>query len=371
MFHVIILSAGSLLGQNILDVLETRRGNLTITGADASCDNSRVFRCDAVYRCPLVGSDDFEPFILSLIEKEKPDLVLPGRDHDALFLARLIEKYPALTPIVCTGSSEALELMNDKALSYLFAREKSLPFAESFIMEKQTLEEVMKWADKTGFPIFAKPRQGFGSLGCKFVLDADQLKELFESSASDYLLQELLDFNHEKQQYILSFQQGIKSGVPIFSHLPDRYQYAGQTMILPDGSLAEVFTSVNLMIVGRCERTERYVDPELTAVVKQFALAMSEKGWRGFFNIQCKKTERGFVAHEMNGRMTGTTSARRLMGYDEFALLLRYFKGMALESAGPEDSACTGYVFRSLTDYFVSYDAVQKFTEEGFWRRVK
>ena len=56
----------------------------------------------------------------------------------------------------------------------------------------------------------------------------------------------------------------------------------------------------------------------------------------------------------MSGRMTGSTSARGYLGYDEIRILIKEFYGIDIgkDSRYKRDNA--GVVYRSLTDYYVS-----------------
>ncbi len=50
--RLLILSVGSLLGQNVLDALEGRRERVHVIGASLAADNARLFRCDTAYLTP-------------------------------------------------------------------------------------------------------------------------------------------------------------------------------------------------------------------------------------------------------------------------------------------------------------------------------
>jgi hypothetical protein len=43
---ILVLSVGSLLGQNILDALEGRREQVDVIGGDTGTTNARLFRCE-------------------------------------------------------------------------------------------------------------------------------------------------------------------------------------------------------------------------------------------------------------------------------------------------------------------------------------
>lgn len=366
MFRILLLSAGSLLGQNVLDSIKNRRNKIKITGLDSDPESPRIYRCDKVYISPLTEAKKFENFVLNIINIEKPQLVLPGGDRDVLFLSKLIDKHPVLARIIPLGNSKAAEIINDKALSYKFSIEHNLPFAKTLILDNCNINDAINWAKKVKYPLIAKPKKGYGSLGVKFVINEDQLIELVKQYSESYLLQELLDYSNEKKEYIEQIQIQIKSGIPLFTYFPDYFEYTAQTCILPDGSHSEIFTSLTSMIVGKCEKSEYFVDNEFLNVAKKFATAISKIGWRGMFNLQCKKTINGYIAYEMNGRMSGSSSARELMGYDEIGLLSKYYSGYDISSNAAYERT-SGYIARSLTDYYIKYNDVKKLKTNLIW----
>ncbi|MBN2639957.1 MAG: hypothetical protein JXR65_12815 [Bacteroidales bacterium] len=367
MFHILQLSAGSLVSQNVLDSLEGRRDKILITGLDANYRSSRIYRCDKVYISPRIDSVDFENFLLKIIALEKPDIILPGGDHDVFFLSGLLDKYPHLSDIIPVGSIKAASIINDKALSYHFSLEYGLPFADTFVLEGSKIQDVVQWADKVAYPLIAKPRKGYASLGVKFVVNRNQLTELWKDShGKEYILQELLVYTEDIEKYIVDFQSQIKMGVPLFAYIPDHEEYTAQTCILPNGSVAEIFTSITDMVMGKCESSMYIDDSELKNVAEKFANAISNIGWRGMFNLQLKKTVKGYVAYEMNGRMSGSTSARALVGYDEIAILANMYCGYKI-SPKKRYERMDGYISRSPSDYFVVYKNLNQLNTNGVW----
>jgi carbamoyl-phosphate synthase large subunit len=366
--HLLLLSAGSLLGQNILDCLEGRRSGVRVTGINSQSANARIFRCDRVHLSPRSDEPDFESFLIDKIEAEQPDLILPGRDEDVLHLAELSLRYPSLRVRIPGGSVEGARIMYDKGLSYQFACKYSLPFVPSLIPEATAPNrEIQAWAS-TRYPIMAKPAQGFGSNGIRIITDETQLSALLEISRVGLVLQELVDFGEERLQRLLSLREELAAGIPLFFQVPDTRQFAGQAIILPDGSIGGLFTSRSLMVMGRCEASEPWADPALEQVTRQYAEAIAAIGWRGMFNLQCRQDPEGqYLAHEMNGRMSGSSSARRWLGFDEIRQLVQAFAGIDI---GPGEEAPfdrVDSVQRSLTDYLVPADGLSALVQHGVW----
>lgn len=366
-FHILMLSAGSLLGQNVLDNLENRRSRVRITGLNSEVSNPRIFRCDKVYKSPLLNSDNFEDFITEIVKKEQPDMILPGRDADVLLLAGLAEKYSDMKRLIPGGSLKAAQIMDNKWESHLFAARYGLPFAPSFLPAGREPVEVINWACNFGFPILAKPLGGFGSLGVKIICDVNQLIVFLNKGTDGMLLQKILGPGDKWSQNIKTIRAGADSGIPLFTYLTDENQYASQTIIYPDGTLGRIFASRNLMVIGRCERSEICNDADFIKTTEKFAASIADEGWRGMFNLQCRKTESGYYGFEMNGRMSGGTSARGWLGYDEIRELIKGFYGLDIGRDDRYPDKSSGIVFRSLTDYFTKDEDIRKLENDGVW----
>ncbi len=201
---LLITSVGSLLGQNILDSIESRRNMLNVVGIDASAENPRNFRCDTVYLIHKSDSPHFETDFNEIIEKEKPDFILPGRDGDSIFLADLKSKYPEkFANKIPFGSSYIPSIMLDKHKSSEFCKKNQLPFADTLFYNNESDKAVLNtFIDKHGFPLVVKPREGFGSHSVYYVLNHEQVNEKLkeESYNPDGLVQRTI--------------RAIKSAVP-------------------------------------------------------------------------------------------------------------------------------------------------------------
>lgn len=320
---ILITSVGSLVGLNILDTLGSRRHLLEVIGCNIHGKDPYIFRCDRIYKVSSTTNRDF--FISELfgiILREKPDLVLPGRDDDAVILSLLRELHPELNKVIPCGKPKAAEIMQDKLSSYEFAKEHGLPFAETIEIKPDNKSFIANYAEGIGFPMIAKLRYGYASKGVFFVRNLSELDKLFESSEY-FVIQEYLDPNPEIDNYLEQYH----FLPPLFFQVPENTQYAAQCVISPAGEMSRIFISVNKMVLGRCERSEIIENKEIEKVTLSYAKAFYKAGWCGSLNIQLKPDKTGkWKALEFNPRMTGSTSARYLMGFDEVGIIFDYFK---------------------------------------------
>lgn len=363
-FKVLVTSVGSLVGQNILDLLEPRRDHVFVAGTNLDARNGRIFRCDVAYLVPPTDQHAaFERRMLEIIADLQPDLVLSGRDHDVLVQARWHDTRPELRPCLTAGPRAAAEIMHAKLKSHAFAQEAGLAFAETATCGPGgDWQPVLALAERHGFPLLAKPNLGYGS---QQVIAVQSAAALAHFPADDsYVFQEFLD-----PPDLPDFAAQLRRGVPLFFSIPETGQYAAQTTIGRQGEIGPIFCSLNTMVAGRCEYSERLDDPALADLSRRFAEAIAARGWQGPFNLQCKKRRDGsYAGFEMNGRMSGSTSARRHMGYDEMEILVRLLCPERRLPALPPVPASQVRVLKTLVDLPLDDVRIAHLEETGVWR---
>ena len=362
---ILIMSVGSLLGQNLLDSLETRRHLVQVMGVNSKPDNPRIFRCDQAFLLPALGAADFESQWLSLLQAQQPDLILPGRDDDVVFLARFREQHPEFASLIPCGASGLAEICRDKYATYLWAQEQELPFAHSFVYTRATPPSALRdFVAQVSYPLIAKPRQGFGSQGVYLVMDDAALAQLLP--LEDLLFQEYL----EPRTDLSDYQQLWQRGLPLFFQIPESTQYSAQTLIPPSGELADCLLGISTMVHGRCELFRPFADSELEQLLRRYARVFYAQGWRGPLNLQCKRDRLGqWQVHEINLRMTGGTSARLCLGYDEIGTLMQHFYPRFNLPNQSHAAREAGTVYRVLMDQFVPERWVQDLARTGQWQR--
>ena len=367
---LLITSMGSLVGQNIMELLQGRRHTFHVAGLNTESDNAVIFQSDEIWKCPPSAADAYPDFLIRIIEKLQPDFVLPGRDSDVGILSKIRDQYPEWSDMLPVGTTEAAEIMDDKFQSADFAVRHGLPFARSIDPTELSGEPLAAAILALGFPQIAKPRKGFGSQGVRYLINLDQALLLCSHSPGEYVLQELIDPPAGLTKHIERYLKELEAGIPAFFQLPDDRQYAGQCMIAPGGEIGPVCCSRSTMVIGRCERSEVIINPEMEGIVRRYAEAISDIGWRGPFNIQGRMSDRGFVAVEMNGRFSGSTSARGWMGHDEIRELYLAFRGIDI---GPNPDRPTGHeglVLRVLSDRHIRYMDIATLNQSGYWQAV-
>lgn len=361
-YKIFITSVGSLVGQNILDALENRRSRIFIAGTNSLAEAPGNVRCDQTWLVPEANSrQDYKTCLLSLFSSEKPDLVIPGRDDDVVILAELAQDHPEMADIFLVGCREMALVMDDKFASAAFAEQHGLPFAETVASDDiEARGKIYGLLEKYGFPLIAKPRAGNGSKGVLMLTTTSHIENIV--GVSDYAIQPMIDPPENREL-------DLTLGLPFFWGVSETRLYGVQHLIDRAGQIDSGCGFLAKMVMGRCERLQRCDDAGLLRVARRYAESAASCGWRGPINLQFKKNRDGeFIAIELNGRFTGGTSARCLLGFDEVGTVLNTWLGPDAVERRPI-SGQTSVVIKSLSDFPLDDAALRTLQLEGKWSR--
>lgn len=363
--RILLLSGACLVGQNIVAALAQRRDQLVLHATNSKADEPALFDFDTAYLTPSVAADPlaFAARFDEILGEFAPDLVIPCRDDDVAFLAAQAERNPGArrTTYLC-GPHLIANALLDKWESRCFSAAYGLPFAAT-IRSDTTADKLATFVREHGFPLIAKPIQGFASRGVLLVSNRDQLEML--AGRQDYIIQEYLGDAEAVYAYAAN---AVREGVPLF-HTFERTKHSIQACISPEGRITGVMASRNLMRFGRSERVEVETDPELQAAGTRWAAIFAEAGWRGPLNIQCQRGRDGHLRiYEYNGRFTGATAARCLLGFDEVGIVLRDWLGYDLRPITPPSGAHS--VIRAMTSRVLDPGKIAAIGRESVWRSL-
>jgi biotin carboxylase len=327
MTRILISSVGSLVGQNVLDTLDDRRAAFHVAGT-TSVSRIAMDRCNRVYLVPETTAPLplFQRRFAEVFEREKPDVVLPGRDADVTALAGMAANDAVLAARLACGSVVCARLFEDKWLSHGFAVEHGLDFAASAIASgPDGHAAVERLAARHGFPLIAKPRLGFASRDVLLLHDRRQLEAALREPG--LIFQEYLG----DASRIAAFVAGCEAaGLPLHYSL-EADKFAVQTLVRRDGQAGVVFCTRHRMHVGRSVEVDLIDDARLHRLGTDYARALAAAGWRGPLNIQCQLSAQGrYCAYELNGRLTGATAARYFLGYDEVGAIIEDLSGRSV-----------------------------------------
>lgn len=357
--NILLLSGASLVGQNILQVLHGRRHGLRLLATNSLANAPALADFDSVFLAPQTQSDPaaFDAYIEQLIDREKPLLTIPCRDDDVVALARLAARRPDLASRLLCGSMDSAGATVDKWASWEFSQQWELPFVPTIIPTDEALVE--GFARIHGFPLLAKPRFGFASRGVSLILNCDQLASIIGNTS--LLLQRYIGCPQTVSDYI---EASRSAGIPLFNSF-ESTKYSFQAMIGNAGEVLGQFATEHQMSQGVSQRVAKSHDADGLALGIKCAEAFAAAGWRGPINVQCQRTPGGeLLAYEFNGRFTGATAARMMLGYDELAIALQHFAEVALISP---DRSTASYVVKQPVSCAVLPEIQSVLETHGVW----
>ncbi|MEZ0374943.1 MAG: hypothetical protein ACAI44_38005 [Candidatus Sericytochromatia bacterium] len=363
MIRILICSVGSLVGQNLLDALETRRQGLRLIGINSVAANPQNFRCDAAYLAPPTAETmAYEAFLLDLLAREQPDLILSGRDQDTLFLTAFRERFPAFTARIPYASAALAQMSFDKWQTCQFALSQGLAFARTLLARASQPAPLEAFCREVGFPLVAKPLRDSDAAAVRVIRQPAELERLL-AVEPELLLQEYLG----DPAPLLQALAGLEPAPPLFYQAPDTWHCSCQTVVTGPELVAPVFCSFDRHLQGRTECFEPYADPALAELARNYALAFAAAGGIGPFNVQCRRDRRGrWKALAINLRQGGNTFSRLQCGYDELGLLISTFApglDFPVIATAPESR---GKVLKTQRNWFVPDRWIEEL-EQGSW----
>lgn len=362
--RLLVLAAGTRVGQNILATFNGRRDNVALIATTSVAAEPGPFGYDTVYLVPETASPDFEARLLEIVAREDIDLVVPCRDDDVLMLAKLRERIPDLASRILSGSVAAAHAICDKAEGYAFSARHDLPFAPTLVDGGP--DERAAFVREHGFPLIVKPRRGYASLGVYLVWNERQLENAFTRDGT--VAQKWLG----DPQVLARFLDAVeREGMPLF-HTFQGQRHSIQVVIAPDGSMTDVMC---IRLQSDRRRSKNVMaDPEPAAreIGERCGAAFSAAGWRGPLNIQCQKDGRGrLLIHEYNGRFTGATMTRWHLGLDEVGTTIAAFTGRAIGAASCTPSSAPREIFETVEARGANPTDVAMLARDRVWHRQR
>jgi len=308
---------------------------------------------------------EYYDFFRKVIIEESPDIVIPGRDVDVIILGQLKKEFPDRAHTFIAGPPKLSQLMEDKWLSYCFAKEHGLPFADSIEYNlTDNPEKVEKFIRSHGFPLIVKPKKGFASKGVTLVLNEDHLNL---ENTGEMIIQEYLGDGDKLYEF---YETINRKGLPLFYSV-EEVKYSLQCFIDLEGKVKGRFITAHRMVNGVSAGVTKFEDPELSKILHQYCEVFSKKGWFGPLNIQVQQSHKNkvFKAYELNARYTGATAARYLLGYDEVGFGMEISFG----AEAPKDQLYNSQdsVNKQTFVSQIPRDKVQFLTENEVWKREK
>ena len=359
---ILLLSGGSLVGQNVIQALRSRRHQLRLLATNSIATEPSLQDFDEVKLvAPTLGNEkQLSALLIEWMKASDIKLVIPCRDDDVVFLSKFAHQYPHVTSRLLCGSHQMAESMLDKWKSWQFANLYDLPFAPTALAtDRQAVQNIL---EQYGFPLIVKPRVGFASRGVKFVMTMEQLENVIGNEL--VLVQKYLGDKQPLYDYMRETQD---DGLPLF-HSFESVKHSIQAMIATDSSVIDIFATIHTMRRGISVGITKDLSEDALILGDLCAKAFAKHGWQGPVNIQCHRNTKGELEiYEFNGRFTGATAGRLLLGFDEVGVAISHFTHCDLEELIKVE---TSSITRQLTSRYTSLTVQRSLETRGSWQRT-
>ncbi|MCL2877287.1 MAG: ATP-grasp domain-containing protein [Acidobacteria bacterium] len=262
-------------------------GNVITT--DLNSLNPGLYFGERHYIAPLTMDPGYIPLIKSICARERVRLLIPTIDDELPIFGGRRQEFEEMGVRVAVSCEATGRVCNDKYASYLFFKERGIPFARTWLPEELDRE-------MPEYPLFLKPRSGRGSVGAFQIKNRRDL-DFFLEYVPDAIIQEFLTGREYTVDVLADFEGRIISVVP------------RERMVVRSG-------------VSDRGRTFRHSGLIKLAIDTAEALEL-----RGAANIQVKLNGAGAVIFEVNPRFSGGIPLTIAAGADFPGWLIEMCRG--------------------------------------------
>jgi carbamoyl-phosphate synthase large subunit len=324
----LITGAGAVLGQGIIKSLRQSSLDCTIVTADPNPLSSGLYWGDAAYRLPFADDPAFGARIAELLDRERPDIVMVGTDVElSFFAAQRAQLEAAFDTKILVSDPRVIAIADDKLETCRFFEQAGLtPPASASGDDPAAIAALV---EAVGFPLIVKPRIGARSVGVSVANNRAELDDAL-AGRTGLVVQECVgDPDCEYTASVIVFDGAVQASIVMRRDLRDGNTYRAY--------------------VGD------YV--ELNEAVRAFGAALQPYGPANFqFRLDKQGVPRVF---EINGRFSGTTPLRAMVGFNEVEMCVRK---LLYGTPIVQPPIRSGVILRFLDEMFVAQeriDAVQ------------
>jgi len=158
------------------------------------------------YLVPLTTDERYIPSIKSICFKERIHLLGPTIDDELPTFGALAESFLAMGVRVAVSGNEVGAICNDKHRAMQFLAGKGIAVPRTWLPHELDF-------GRLSYPLFLKPRQGRGSVGCHFIANERELR-FFLDYVPDPVVQEYLPGREFTIDVLVDFNGRVISVVP-------------------------------------------------------------------------------------------------------------------------------------------------------------
>ncbi|MGB0715844.1 MAG: ATP-grasp domain-containing protein [Phycisphaerae bacterium] len=159
--------------------------DVTLIGADLSMSAPAMHCLDRVFTVPRVDDPDYVDALLTIVKRQKINMLVPLLDHELPPIAAARDQFEALGCHALIASADMIDTCRDKLATFEFLTANGLDCPRT-----QTWEDVAE-KKRHRFPYFLKPRFGSAAVGNHVIRNREEL-DFHGQRVKEALVQEML-----------------------------------------------------------------------------------------------------------------------------------------------------------------------------------
>jgi carbamoyl-phosphate synthase large subunit len=362
---VLVTAAGGIVGQGIMKSLRLASSSSLATisyrilAVDSSPLAAGLYRSDIGHIVPKATDPGYIDSIIRYLREYEVEALFVGSDEELMAIATAKKRIEMESPSkVLVTELDIIRIARDKWETYKVLKANNLSCAESCLPEDRN-----EFAEKFGFPLVVKPREGFGSVNFFVVKSNDEI---------EYALTRIQDYGWKPmiQEYLPGLDDEFTSGVTVdkngtytmSSVAIRKYLKGGQTYKAfiddyPMVRLSAENVAEKLGVTGAVNIQAKYVPNEEAPSSSQNA-AVSEP--RNTDEILHNGRMKIF---EINPRFSATCPLRSYAGINEPDIV---FRNVVFDEKVDKISICRKLVcMRYWNEVYVDLEAYQNLKRVG------
>ena len=207
---VLVTAAGGIVGQGIMKSLRLASSSslapisYRILAVDSSPLAAGLYRSDIGHIVPKATDPGYIDSIIKYLRDYEVEALFVGSDEELMAIATAKKRIEMESPSkVLVTELDVIRIARDKWETYKVLKANNVSCAESCLPEDKD-----EFAEKFGFPLVVKPREGFGSVNFFVVKSNDEI---------EYALTRIQDYGWKPmiQEYLPGLDDEFTSGVTV------------------------------------------------------------------------------------------------------------------------------------------------------------
>ncbi len=347
---------GGGVGEQILKCLQMSSLEYNIVGCDMNRNSMGLSKVNKAYLVPPASHPDYIEMLLRICKENEIQVLFHGSEPEMKVLSRSRRVFEDNEIFIPFNPENVIEICMDKFLTMRFLHENGFEIPKYWnVKEERDLENI------DIFPIVLKPSVGGGGSVNTFIAQNFEELQLFGKYLlkiyNQFLVQEYIGtVDSEYTVGVLHGSNGryinsIAVRKSILSGLSNKTRVVNRTAKKDLGDILAISSGVSQGEIGRFE--------EVTEPCKRIAQKL---GCTAALNIQCRIYNHKMYVFEINPRISGTSSLRAMVGYNEPDILIR--ENILGEKIEQDFTYRSGFIARGLSESFIAQEAM-KVIEEG------